>query len=81
VSNAFSCDICGDCVSDEAAAKNLRQLASPNLTIKPPAPLPETTVDTKLVFNVMVPHVCNACWKLVVKELRTFILNNIGQET
>jgi len=81
MSNAFSCDICGDCVADETAARSSRQLASPNLTVKPPDPLPETTLDTKLVFNVLVPHVCNNCWKLVVKELRTFILDNIGQET
>ena len=71
MSQAFKCDICGDCVSSEAAAYSEREEARESTNIL------GVQVDIGIIVKVYVQHVCNTCWPLVRQKVKAWINANL----
>ena len=71
MSQAFKCDICGDCVSSEDLARPERE------EVRQPTTILGTQVDIGIIVKVYVPNVCNSCWLLVRSKVKAWIEANL----
>ena len=71
MSQAFQCDLCGDCVASEDLAKSEREVARESTTIN------GTQVDIGIIIRAYIPHVCNTCWGLVMDKVKAWVNANI----
>lgn len=73
MSNAFKCDICGDCIDNEADTKNRWIIASVNDTIS------ETPIQIGIGLTLdSFDHVCNACRIRARNIILNWIITNFG---
>ena len=72
MSRAYQCDICGECVSQEADAKSSREVARESANIF------GTSVDLFIVTGADVAHVCNTCWAEIMRKVKTWINAHVG---
>ena len=70
MSQAFQCDLCGDCVSSEDLAKSEREVVNKSTTIN------GTQTDIGISIKVYKPHVCNTCWALVMTQVKQWVANS-----
>ena len=70
MSQAFRCDLCGDCVSSEDLAKSEREVVNKSTTIN------GTQTDIGISVKVYKPHVCNTCWALVMAKVKQWVANS-----
>lgn len=71
MSQAFRCDLCGDCVASEDLAKSTREVANESANIA------GTQTDIGIIIKVYKPHVCNTCWALVMQKVKAWVQANI----
>lgn len=71
MSQAFQCDLCGDCVANEDLARAEREVAKENTTIL------GTQLDIGIIIKVYKQHVCNTCWDLVMTKVKAWVNANI----
>jgi hypothetical protein len=71
MSQAYRCDLCGDCVDNSDDAKNEREIARVTTTIS------GTSADLYIGLGVAVAHVCNACFVIVKEKTKAWIIANI----
>ena len=69
MSQAFQCDLCGDCVASEDLAKSEREVVNKSTTIN------GTQTDIGISVKVHKPHVCNTCWALVMAKVKQWASN------
>jgi len=67
MSQAFKCDICGDCVANEQNVKSQREVAKENTTVD------SVPVDIGIIIKVYVSHICDACWAKVMAKVKAWI--------
>lgn len=71
MSQAFRCDLCGDCAATEDLARRQREVARESTTVS------GTQTDIGIIIKVYQPHVCNTCWSLVMAKVKAWINANI----
>jgi hypothetical protein len=71
MSQAYKCDLCGDCVDDASDATSEREVARESATIS------TTQADLYIKLGVDVAHVCNACFVIVKQKAKAWIIANI----
>lgn len=71
MSQAYKCDVCGDCVDNADNAKAEREVARESALIQ------AVTVDVYIKVGVDVAHVCNTCWLLVMQKVKQWVIANI----
>lgn len=72
MSNAYKCDLCGDCIDNETDAQNRREIQRGTVTIN------TVPVEMYLMLGAEVPHVCGSCWVLLMKRLKQWAISNIA---
>ena len=75
MSQAFQCDLCGDCVSSEDLARAEREVANENTTIA------GTQTNIGIIIKAYKAHVCNTCWGLVMAKVKAWVNANIQEES
>jgi hypothetical protein len=71
MTQAFKCDICGECITNEQDAQSERQLARETTTIN------SVSVDISISIEVYVSHVCDTCWALTLQKVKAWMNANI----
>ena len=69
MSQAFQCDLCGNCVASEDLAKSEREVVNKSTDIA------GTQVDIGIVIKVYKPHVDAECWALVMAKVKAWAAN------
>jgi hypothetical protein len=72
MSQAFRCDLCGDCVVSEDLAKAQREVANEPTTVS------GTDTNIGIIIKVYKQHVCNACWSNVMNKVKAWADANLG---
>lgn len=67
MSIGYQCDICGECVSQEADAKSSREVARESATIF------SIPVDLFIIIGADVAHVCDTCWAEIMKKAKAWV--------
>ena len=71
MSQAYRCDLCGNCVDDSDNAKKEREVARVSATIS------GTTADLYITLGADVAHVCNDCFLLIKQKAKQWIVANV----
>ena len=72
MSQAYKCDLCGNCVDNADNAKNEREVARVNGTIA------GTSTDLFIKLGADVAHVCDACFYEIKVKAKAWINANVG---
>lgn len=72
MSQAFRCDLCGNCVQSEDLARAEREVARENTTVS------NTGTDIGIIIKVYKQHVCNSCWSLVMQRVKQWVDAHLG---
>ena len=67
MSIGYQCDICGECVSQEADAKSSREVARESTGVH------GTAVDLYIVVGADVAHVCDVCWSEIMRKVKAWV--------
>ena len=71
MSQAFKCDICGDCVDNEADAYSEWEIAREQTTIN------TVPVDLYIKVGADVPHLNQACRNLLLAKVKAWVAANL----
>ena len=67
MSQAFKCDICGNCVAQQADAASAREVARENTTIF------GKSVDLFIVLGADVAHTCDTCFAEIKSKAKAWL--------
>ena len=71
MSQAFRCDLCGDCVGSEDNAKREREIARVSANIS------GTVADVYIKLGADVAHVCDDCFNDIKRKAKQWVNANI----
>lgn len=71
MTQAYKCDLCGNCVLNADDAKSQRLVVRQTSTIN------MVEVDIGIIIKVFVPHVCDDCWALTMSKVKAWINANV----
>jgi hypothetical protein len=71
MSQAYRCDLCGDCVDDASTANQEREVARESASIS------GTTADIYIKLGADVAHVCNTCFTIIAQKAKQWIVANV----
>ncbi len=71
MSQAYRCDLCGDCVDNADNARQEREVARETSTIS------GTSAELYIKLGVDVAHVCDTCFAIVLKQAKAWIIANV----
>jgi hypothetical protein len=71
MSQAFRCDLCGDCVDSADNAKSEREIAKVSANIS------GTVADIYIKLGAAVAHVCDVCFNEIKRKAKQWVIANI----
>lgn len=71
MSQAYRCDLCGECSDNPDELKAERKVASESATIE------GTTADVYIKVGVGVAHVCDYCFATVMQKAKAWVVANV----
>jgi hypothetical protein len=71
MSQAYRCDLCGDCVDNADDAKAEREVAREASTVS------GTVADLYIKIGVDMPHTCDTCFAIVMQKAKAWMNANI----
>ena len=71
MSQAYRCDLCGDCVDNADNAKHEREIARVSAAIS------GTTADVYIALGADVAHVCDTCFDIIKQKAKQWIIANV----
>jgi hypothetical protein len=74
MSQAYRCDLCGDCVDDASTAKQEREVARVSASIS------GTTADVYIKLGADVAHVCDTCFAIIAQKAKQWIVANVDDD-
>lgn len=72
MSQAYRCDLCGDCIDNLDDARNEREVAREQTSIS------GTAADLYIKLGADVAHVCNACFVIIKQKAKAWIIANVA---
>lgn len=72
MTQAFRCDLCGECVVSEGNAQSSREVA------RQPTNINGVGVDIGIIVQAHKQHVCNSCWAKVMQKVKAWVDANLG---
>jgi hypothetical protein len=72
MSQAYKCDLCGECSVSEDLVKSEREVARESTTIS------GTGTDLGIIIKVYKQHVCNSCWSEVMNKVKAWVEAHLG---
>ena len=67
MSQAYRCDICGNCVDNEDEAKSQREVAKESATIN------GVSFDIGIIIKGYLLHICDPCWTTVMSRVKAWV--------
>lgn len=71
MSQAYRCDLCGDCIDNADDAKQEREIARVSANIS------GTVADLYITLGADVAHVCDTCFTIIKQKAKQWIIANV----
>jgi len=71
MTQAYKCDICGQCELNEQDVLNNREVVKQETTLN------AMPVEIGISIKVYVVHICNTCWALAMQKVKAWVEANV----